>query len=114
MRYLVEAHGGTIAADSPGEGQGATFCVQLPLLPADFSEPITVSSSQTPSLAGLRIMAIDDEADARTILEAILEFHGAEVFGARQQHGVFVLNYRSFAPKFSFVTWECPEWMATA
>ena len=66
VRYLVEAHGGTIAADSPGEGQGATFCVQLPLLPADFSEPITVSSSQTPSLAGLRIMAIDDEADART------------------------------------------------
>ena len=48
------------------------------------------------------------------ILEAILEFHGAEVLVARQQHGSFCLNYRSFAPKFSFVTWECPEWMATA
>lgn len=79
VRYLVEAHGGTITADSPGEGQGATFCVQFPLLPHDTTETDTVSFSKTPNLAGIRVMAIDDEADARTILAAILDFHGAEV-----------------------------------
>ena len=79
VRYLVEAHGGTITADSPGEGQGATFSVQLPLLPIDTTESAAVSSSPTPSLGGLRVMAIDDEADARTLLATILEFHSAEV-----------------------------------
>jgi PAS domain S-box-containing protein len=80
VRYLVEAHGGTITADSPGEGLGATFTVQLPLLPArSTSEATSMPPVQNQNLAGLRIMAVDDEADARSILEAILTFHDAEV-----------------------------------
>jgi PAS domain S-box-containing protein len=79
VRYLVEAHGGMITADSPGEGCGATFTVRLPLLITPSPQAATVSSSQDLSLTGTRVMAIDDEADARSILEAILTFHGAEV-----------------------------------
>ncbi len=79
MRYLVEAHGGLITADSPGEGQGATFAVKIPVLTYHSGTAAAVSSSKTPSLSGVRVMAVDDEADARNILAAILTYHDAEV-----------------------------------
>lgn len=78
---LVEAHGGTISADSLGEGLGATFTVHLPLLDTE--------SDQTPSseavfsneldLTGVRILAVDDEPDARNLLAVLLTQYGAEV-----------------------------------
>ncbi|MCU0544421.1 MAG: response regulator [Oscillatoriaceae cyanobacterium Prado104] len=80
VRSLVEAHGGTIWADSPGEGLGATFTVQLPLLDAE-SEP-----SQTEELpeveldlTGIRVLSVDDEPDVRELLAVMLEQYGAEV-----------------------------------
>lgn len=80
VRYLVEAHGGRITADSPGEGMGATFTVWLPLLQA--SPAIRMSDRPTaadPDLSGIRILAVDDAADTRELLTALLTQYGAEV-----------------------------------
>ncbi len=80
VRQLVEAHGGTITADSPGEGLGATFTVRLPLL--DMKPDITQTNKLLDSaldLTGLRVLAVDDEPDARELLTALLTQYGAEV-----------------------------------
>lgn len=89
VRHLVELHGGTVRAESPGIGQGATFIVNLPMkaiyVEANTAEQLSsiVSPQETnnvlPSLDGLRVLVVDDEADARHLLTMILEQHGAEV-----------------------------------
>jgi CheY-like chemotaxis protein len=89
VRQLVELHGGGVRAESEGDGRGATFVVQLPLMAAhrgfDESErrhPTAggqISLAPTPSLDGLRILVVDDEADTRELLRELLERCGAEV-----------------------------------
>ena len=95
VRHLVELHGGTITVTSPGEGQGSTFTVRLPLqtnLKATdiviesiaASTPPTPSSAPTPpaadpSLAGVRVLIVDDEPDIRQLFRIVLEECGAEV-----------------------------------
>ncbi|WP_179228365.1 PAS domain S-box protein [Leptolyngbya ohadii] len=83
VRHLVEAHGGTITADSLGEGLGSTFTVRLPFLNAE-PEPqlIEVNAEQAPDLTGIRILTVDDEPDARDLLEVVLTQYGAEVITA--------------------------------
>ncbi|MEO5760737.1 MAG: ATP-binding protein, partial [Vicinamibacteria bacterium] len=86
-RHLVELHGGTISAESAGTNQGSSFRVRLPL--AAVSQGSRASATKTsasasshivvPSLDGLRVLVVDDEPDARTLLTAILEGHGAHV-----------------------------------
>jgi PAS domain S-box-containing protein len=89
VRHIVEMHGGTVYAESDGEGRGATFRVRLPLMivheaaahevrehpRTEKREPLTSLTS----LAGMRVMAIDDEPDALELLRAALEAAGAEV-----------------------------------
>jgi len=79
VRHITELHGGRVWVESPGQDLGATFTVQLPLI----STAIAVDSlDETPTSAdlnGLRVMAVDDDADIRTLLEFILEQAGAEV-----------------------------------
>jgi CheY-like chemotaxis protein len=86
-RHIVKLHGGTITATSPGEGQGATFIVRLPLSSTDqvlitgnssTDSDVTPSTSSTP-LAGLRILVVDDEADTHNLLTFALKQVGAEV-----------------------------------
>jgi len=84
VRHLVELHGGTVRADSPGEDQGATFTVTLPLLQTKFAQP---NDSNNPSydyessmpLMGLRILLVDDEIDSLELVAFILEEAGATV-----------------------------------
>jgi signal transduction histidine kinase/CheY-like chemotaxis protein len=80
-RHLVELHGGTIEARSDGEGKGSTFTVTLPL--AIRGEPAhPPSPSETviePTLAGVRILAVDDDSDSLTLLGTILRDYGATV-----------------------------------
>ncbi|MEG4453686.1 PAS domain-containing protein [Microcoleus sp. N9_A1] len=86
VRQLIELHGGTVFAESPGEGLGATFTVRLPLLNDDSrrqrSEAVNSSLSPDMSslpLAGLRILVVDDELDSRDFVAFVLEEAGAEV-----------------------------------
>ena len=89
VKNLVEMHGGSVQATSDGEGRGATFCVRLPLMIVH-SEPVEqvrehpVTSTREPlttlgDLSGLRVLAVDDEADAIGLLSTVLEVAGAEV-----------------------------------
>ncbi|BAU66798.1 multi-sensor hybrid histidine kinase [Stanieria sp. NIES-3757] len=98
VRYLVEAHGGTIWADSKGEGQGATFTVRLPLL---VSQPTSHQSEQVLKqeldLTGIRILTVDDEPDARKLLTVLLTQYGAEVLSVASA-GEVLANLESFQP----------------
>jgi CheY-like chemotaxis protein len=80
VRSLVEAHGGTISAESPGEGQGATFTVQLPLLDAEPQiDQADKCSEQELNLTGIRVLTVDDEPDVRELFSVLLTEYGAEV-----------------------------------
>jgi PAS domain S-box-containing protein len=85
VRHLVELHGGSVAATSAGEGQGATFTVRLPLetVPALPEPGVTharpsVASSPTP-LRGLRVLVVDDQPDLLELLDETLTLAGATV-----------------------------------
>lgn len=80
VRQLVEAHGGTITAQSPGEGQGATFTVRLPLLlEPQAVTPHLPTSNQTSDLQGTRILLVEDEHDSRELIAWILKEAGAKL-----------------------------------
>jgi signal transduction histidine kinase/ActR/RegA family two-component response regulator len=87
---LVEMHGGAIKAESDGDGRGATFTVTLPTRSGSraISEMNSIELSKTldagdqPNLAGLRILVVDDEADARDLLAIRLQQYGADVITA--------------------------------
>jgi signal transduction histidine kinase/ActR/RegA family two-component response regulator len=78
-RHIVELHGGTIEATSPGRGQGSTFRVTLPLMATEpASERHPEAAAQT-SLRGIRVLVVDDEADAREATSVLLAQAGARV-----------------------------------
>jgi len=89
VHHLVELHGGTVEASSPGVGQGATFTVTLPLkidrTEVQDSEQVlptaeSVQISNNPSvLQGKRVLVVDDEADTREFYTLVLEECGASV-----------------------------------
>jgi signal transduction histidine kinase/CheY-like chemotaxis protein len=88
VRHLVELHNGSIYAESPGEGQGATFTVTLPALGAADASMVehvcpTTRSSAAPdaprTLKGLRILVVDDDLDARDLFTRALERYDARV-----------------------------------
>ncbi len=89
VRHLVELHGGTVKADSPGVGQGATFTVKLPLLKPEslrhLDESTSLSliprSSSLP-LKDLRVLLVDDDTDTRDLIAFVLEQNGAIVTSA--------------------------------
>ena len=80
VRQLVELHGGTIRAESAGEGQGATFIVRLPLMPAPSSTPQAANTADVcPNLKGVNVVVVDDDTDARALTTFLLEQCGAMV-----------------------------------
>jgi PAS domain S-box-containing protein len=91
VKHLVELHGGSVTARSHGEGQGSTFTVTLPIrATVGDAEPARAPAGATParpgdaagdlpSLAGLRVLVVDDEPDARDLVRRLLEGAGAEV-----------------------------------
>ncbi|WP_166507403.1 PAS domain S-box protein [Nostoc sp. 106C] len=88
VRHLVELHGGTVSAESPGIGQGATFIVNLPMRAVyventtsvlDASSVDSEISLNNPSLDGVRVLVVDDEQDARQLITTVLSQYGAQV-----------------------------------
>ena len=107
VKYLVEQHGGTVRASSAGEGLGASFTVQLPLAAAHNGTPRQLNNYAPPvappasdmallDLSHLKVLVVDDEADARELIERILSDCHAEVFTAADapQALQLVLNER--------------------
>jgi PAS domain S-box-containing protein len=94
VRHLIEAHGGTVHVYSEGLDKGATFRVRLPVI-AGLVKPLPdraivsqqlpdrhSSSLHLPSLDGLKLLIVDDEADARELLQTMLAPCGAEIITA--------------------------------
>jgi signal transduction histidine kinase/CheY-like chemotaxis protein len=91
VRSLVELHGGTVTAESPGESRGATFVVDLPLLLAAVAElpgPVAAGARErsgpiaaTASLEGVRVLVVDDDLVAVDLTREILMRAGAQVWG---------------------------------
>jgi PAS domain S-box-containing protein len=89
VRHIVEAHGGNVTAESAGVGLGATFVCILPLVgveqevvPAIERQLAQLKVKATSSLRGIKVLVVDDDEDAREMLEAALNSYGAEVITA--------------------------------
>ncbi|MFT3764825.1 MAG: ATP-binding protein [Minicystis sp.] len=83
VKHLVELHGGAVRAESDGLGRGARFTVALPLLDdgADLpdSRDVRAAVSDRAILAGVRVLVVEDEPDAREMALRVLEESGAAV-----------------------------------
>lgn len=108
VRQLVELHGGTVQAESPGEGQGATFTVKLPIMAV---RPTVIKSERVhPAVSGsvpfycssrldkLRILIVDDDLDMRDLLIYTIEVCGAEVIAATSAKEAISILTKSSPP----------------
>ena len=96
VRHVVEMHGGTVSASSPGKGQGATFKVRFPIASPETllqpekrpskpelkqpAQPNQTDDSQ--HLGGVRVLVVEDDLDTLEMLRVILQDRGAEVITA--------------------------------
>jgi PAS domain S-box-containing protein len=94
-RQLVELHGGTLLAQSKGEGQGSTFTIEIPLISEqleNIENPIVRTSQEInsnslplenlPQLQGLQVLVVDDEDDNREIITLALQEYNVKVITA--------------------------------
>jgi len=106
VKQIVELHGGSVRVQSPGKGEGATFVVSLPLSiihpdPEESTRPTRVhpgedvpfgiKGSSSDQLAGISVVAVDDEADAVAFVERLLSGCGARVRTATSAAGALAL-----------------------
>jgi CheY-like chemotaxis protein/anti-sigma regulatory factor (Ser/Thr protein kinase) len=92
VKTLVELHGGSVRVKSPGEDQGSTFVVVLPVSPVRDDDTAVIQKPTLaadpletiplPRLDGVAILVVDDESDGRALIARILEGQGARTFGA--------------------------------
>jgi PAS domain S-box-containing protein len=83
VRHIVELHGGAVSAESDGPGKGTRFTVALPFFPPAITRAAASASAELPPrgsrLKGIRILAVDDDGDARDVLGKLLQREQAEV-----------------------------------
>jgi signal transduction histidine kinase/CheY-like chemotaxis protein len=101
VKQLVELHGGTVAAASAGEGRGATFTVRLPVS-LHHAEPIEPAAPQKraaparqalPDLAGVAVLVVDDDADARELVKRVLcQYHAQVTTAASAREALDLLS----------------------
>jgi CheY-like chemotaxis protein len=103
VKHLVELHGGTVRVKSPGEGQGTTFILALPVSVIRSEETgrseraafadVDLFSSDLPSLAGLTALIVDDELDSRTLVGRLIEDRGGRaILAASAEAALDVLS----------------------
>jgi PAS domain S-box-containing protein len=110
VRNLVDLHGGNVTVESPGEDQGTTFSVKLPLVPASLLLPENKStkSPTLPNLVGVKIIIVEDDDDSREFLCILLRESGAIVTAASS--GVEALsNFTKFQPNILLCDIGMPE-----
>ncbi len=103
VRYLVEAHGGNVTAESQGRGKGARFTITLPVgaMKTQHEEPkrteieardVVIASK----LAGIDVLVVDDDREARDLVRAALKQAGAHVVVAESASAALseLLEYR--------------------
>jgi len=87
VRHLVEMHGGGVEVSSEGTGRGSTFTISIPLstirsIESNNTSVVDKGDGQNlnlPSLSGIKVLLVDDEADALAMLETLLNLCGAQV-----------------------------------
>ena len=85
VKEIVELHGGSVHAESAGEGHGATFTIRLPVSEPDtYVAPVVSAPRALPltRLAGRTILIVEDHDDARELIANVLEAAGARVIAA--------------------------------
>jgi PAS domain S-box-containing protein len=107
VRHLMEAHGGTVRAESAGEGLGSTFSVVFPIkamrltakdeVDAKVETEVMWSDQEAnlPSLENLNILVVDDEKDAREMIQIALQKRGATVSLEESVAGAFSMFVES-------------------
>jgi len=108
VRYLSEAHGGSVSAESQGRGLGSRFNVTLPIRALQDSRPKTDDSTVSvrfptyAALAGRRLLVVDDDRDGRELIAAVLRQGGASVKSV--DSGAAALEYIESNPVDLIVT----------
>ena len=89
VRHLVELHGGTVHAHSPGMGHGATFTVRFPIVsePVGVAERPTTHDDRQVPLDGIKVVVVEDDPDVAEMVAIVLRRHGAEVITASSGEG---------------------------
>ncbi|MGH1395752.1 MAG: hybrid sensor histidine kinase/response regulator, partial [Trichormus sp.] len=82
VRNLVELHGGSITAHSPGIGKGATFTVKLPITEHGQISEQNQQPNISLDLSNLQVLVVDDDADSREFITFVLKMYHAEVMTA--------------------------------
>lgn len=109
VRRIVEMHGGSVEAESPGRDQGSTFTVRLPI-----ARPVEVASTARPAsrpavaTEALRILVVDDNVDAADSLAMLLKLRGHETHLAHTGESA-VTDARVFRPHVAFVDIGLPD-----
>ncbi len=94
-KQLVEAHNGSIRAESAGSGEGTAFIVTLPIHKGTIAAVDAADAvSDEPRLDGVRVLVVDDEEDARELIGRALQDRGAHITLAANSRDAFQILQR--------------------
>jgi signal transduction histidine kinase/CheY-like chemotaxis protein len=107
VRKLVELHGGSVEAESPGEGQGSTFTIRLPLAASKYTLAARAEPARSMNAPALRILIVDDNLDAAASLAMCLELEGHQTRRAHDGAAALALALE-FQPQVAILDIELP------